>query len=52
MVLELDDGSKIVRHLGVQTWDVEKRGGIYNNDLGSKEGARVMTSVGIFIDKC
>ena len=25
---------------------------IYNNDVGSKEGARAKTSVGIFIDKC
>jgi hypothetical protein len=25
---------------------------IYNNDVGSKEGARVKTFVGIFIDKC
>jgi len=25
---------------------------IYNNDVGSKEGARVFTSVGRFLDKC
>jgi hypothetical protein len=25
---------------------------IYNNDVGSREGARVKTSVGTFIDKC
>jgi hypothetical protein len=25
---------------------------IYNSDVGSKEGARVRTSVGTFIDKC
>ncbi len=25
---------------------------IYNNDVGSKEGARVKTPVGIFVDKC
>jgi hypothetical protein len=25
---------------------------IYNNDVGSKEGARVRTSVGTFVDKC
>jgi hypothetical protein len=25
---------------------------IYNNDVGSKEGARVSTSVGRFVDKC
>ena len=25
---------------------------IYNNDVGSREGARVFTSVGRYIDKC
>jgi hypothetical protein len=25
---------------------------IYNSDVGSREGARVRTSVGTFIDKC
>ena len=25
---------------------------IYNNDVGSREGARVKTSVGTFIDRC
>ena len=25
---------------------------IYNNDVGSREGAKVKTSVGTFIDKC
>ncbi|HET7271783.1 MAG TPA: hypothetical protein VFI90_11930, partial [Rubrobacter sp.] len=25
---------------------------IYNSDVGSKEGARVVTSAGIFVDRC